>query len=131
MKLNSRTITALLVLLAAPAAVTMAAQEGSGQAEQEILVSRVYRVSHMDPGDALMLAHQVCLDIRGDHNSCRHEVERRGWFTYNTDANTQEAIAAAGPRVASRGARWRSRQSSFRSTRRQPTSPARSGKRQR
>ncbi len=95
MKLDPRAITVLLVLLAAPAALTRAAQESSGETGQEVLVSRVYRVSHMDPGDALMLAHQTCLDRRGDLDSCRHEVQSRGWFTYNTDAETQEAIAAA------------------------------------
>lgn len=95
MKHVPHAITALLVLIAAPAALTMAAPQNSDEGDQEVLVSRVYRVNHMDPGDALMLAHQTCLDRRGDRNSCRHEVERHGWFIYNTDARTQEAIAAA------------------------------------
>jgi len=95
MKLDLRAITAVLLLLAAPAAGATAAPQNANKALHEDLVSRVYRVNHMDTPDAYMLADQICLDRRGDKNSCRWQADRQGWFTYNTDAETQEAIAAA------------------------------------
>jgi len=85
--------TILLALLAASVAPAAAAPANPGDGDHKALVSRIYRVKHMDPSDAVMLAHQTCLDRRGDEDSCRYSVERQGWFTYNTDAETQEAIA--------------------------------------
>jgi hypothetical protein len=89
-----RAATSALAALLAAACLLPAPAAARDDAGEE-LVSRVYQVRHIDPNDAAMLAHQVCLDRRGDDRTCRYQLQSKGWFTYNTDAETQEAIAAA------------------------------------
>jgi len=81
---------ALLMLLTLP----LAAVGSQDEPEQEELVSRAYHMKHLSHDDGTMLAHQTCLERRGDNNVCRYDVQGRDWFIYNTDAKTQEAIAA-------------------------------------
>ena len=81
---------ALLMLLTLP----LAAVGSQDEPEQEELVSRAYHMKHLSHDDGTMLAHQTCLERRGDNRVCRYDVQGRDWFIYNTDAGTQEAIAA-------------------------------------
>ena len=81
---------ALLMLLTLP----LAAVGSQDEPEQEELVSRAYHMKHLSHDAGTMLAHQTCLERRGDNSVCRYDVKGRDWFIYNTDARTQEAIAA-------------------------------------
>jgi hypothetical protein len=80
---------ALLLLLSLPS-VALAGQGDDGEDE---LVSRAYHLEHLTHEDGTMLAHQTCLERRGDKDTCRYDVKGPRWFIYNTDAETQEAIA--------------------------------------
>lgn len=88
---HSRPMLAALALSAVAAFLPTPASAQQDSTQE--LVSRVYQVMHIDRHDAIMTAHQICLDRRGDLNSCRYEVTGDGWFVYNTDADTQAAIA--------------------------------------
>ena len=59
-------------------------------------ISRVYRVAFLaneSTMDAVMLAHQICLDQPGDR-VCDYSMQGRKWFTYATDLATHDLIAA-------------------------------------
>jgi len=82
------TLAVLLILSVSPLA--MANQDDSGE---DKMVSRAYHLEHLPHEDGTMLAHQTCLELRGDNDTCRYDVKGPRWFIYNTDAGTQEAIA--------------------------------------
>jgi len=89
MKIRAVTLTITL-----SAAFALPGLAGPAEAaEAGTLVKRVYHVDRIDPIDAIMLAHQLCLSqVREEQ--CAYSQQGRNWFTYTTTPIVQERIAA-------------------------------------
>jgi len=74
-------------------ALALAGGAAPAAADATPLVKRVYHVERIDPQDAIMLAHQLCLSAAPEEQ-CSYSQQGRNWFTYMTTPAVQDRIAA-------------------------------------
>ncbi len=87
-------LAALLAASPAAAAPRPAPQEKGSAKAGDSWPTRIYRVQHIKPMDAIMVAHQICL-AELTEQECRHAMESQNWFSYTTRPAMHDKIAAA------------------------------------